>query len=142
MPLGLSPIEVGIVILLIVVLFGANQLPKIARSSGRQLKQTKEAVGSFKEEFDKGMSDLNPVSGWVTGCASPLSNGATHTRALSPEGSRSPYAIWRPSSEMSAPVNPAVDVRRRRLFHGPRAPGRAPPAPRHFKTTSPCRPDL
>ena len=62
MPLGLSPIEVGIVILLIVVLFGANQLPKIARSSGRQLKQTKEAVGSFKEEFDKGMSDLNPVS--------------------------------------------------------------------------------
>lgn len=63
MPLGLSPIEVGIVILLIVVLFGANHLPKIARSSGRQLKETKEAVGSFKQEFDKGMSDLNPVSG-------------------------------------------------------------------------------
>ena len=90
MPLGLSPIEVGIIVLIVVVLFGANQLPKIARSSGRQLKQSKEAVGSFKEEFDKGMADINPVSGVKDAVRSVDPREALKTEAPAPKAPEAP----------------------------------------------------
>ncbi len=41
-----SPAEIGIVVLVIVLLFGGSQLPKLARS-----------VGQAQKEFKKGLSE-------------------------------------------------------------------------------------
>ena len=59
---GFGVQELAIVAVIIMILFGGAALPKIARKSGRQLRETKDAAGSFKEEFEKGLNDANPVA--------------------------------------------------------------------------------
>jgi sec-independent protein translocase protein TatA len=45
-----SPAEIGIVVLVIVLLFGGSQLPKLARSIGQAQKE-------FKKGLDEGSKD-------------------------------------------------------------------------------------
>lgn len=49
---GLSPQELLIVFLLIILLFGAKKLPELARSLGRSIKEFKHATQGLKDEFD------------------------------------------------------------------------------------------
>lgn len=49
---GLSPMELMIVFLLIVLLFGAKRLPDLARSLGKSIKEFKHATQDLKQEFD------------------------------------------------------------------------------------------
>lgn len=48
---GFGPMEMGIILLLAVLLFGANKLPKLARSSGQ-------AIGEFKKGRDEIEAEL------------------------------------------------------------------------------------
>lgn len=47
-----SPAEIGIVVLVIVLLFGGSQLPKLARSIGQAQKE-------FKKGLDEGSKDAS-----------------------------------------------------------------------------------
>lgn len=49
---GLSPQELIIIFLLIILLFGAKKLPELARSLGRSIKEFKHATQGLKDEFD------------------------------------------------------------------------------------------
>jgi sec-independent protein translocase protein TatA len=57
-----GPTEIVIVVVLIVLLFGSSRLPGIARGTGKHLRKTKDSVGTFKEEFESGMREIDPVS--------------------------------------------------------------------------------
>ena len=57
-----GPTEILIVVVLIVMLFGSSRLPGIARGTGKHLRKTKDSVGTFKEEFESGMREIDPVS--------------------------------------------------------------------------------
>ena len=54
--------EILIVVVILLVLFGSSRLPKIARGTGKHLRKTKDSVGTFKEEFESGMREIDPVS--------------------------------------------------------------------------------
>jgi sec-independent protein translocase protein TatA len=54
--------EIAIVVVILLVLFGSSRLPKIARGTGKHLRKTKDSVGTFKEEFESGMREIDPVS--------------------------------------------------------------------------------
>ena len=54
--------EIAIVVIILLVLFGSSRLPKIARGTGKHLRKTKDSVGTFKEEFESGMREIDPVS--------------------------------------------------------------------------------
>jgi sec-independent protein translocase protein TatA len=54
--------EILIIVVIVVLLFGSTRLPGIARGTGRHLRKTKDSVGTFKEEFESGMREIDPVT--------------------------------------------------------------------------------
>ena len=54
--------EILIILVIIVLLFGSSRLPGIARGTGKHLRKTKDSVGTFKEEFESGMREIDPVA--------------------------------------------------------------------------------
>ena len=63
---GIQPIHIIIVIIVAVLIFGANKLPEMGRSLGRTINEfkqgTKEAAEGFKEEVNNtGSSSAAPV---------------------------------------------------------------------------------
>ena len=54
--------EILIVLVVILLLFGSSRLPRIARGTGKHLRKTKDSVGTFKEEFESGMREIDPVA--------------------------------------------------------------------------------
>jgi sec-independent protein translocase protein TatA len=54
--------EILIIVVILALLFGSSRLPGIARGTGRHLRKTKDSVGTFKEEFESGMREIDPVS--------------------------------------------------------------------------------
>jgi len=57
-----GPTEILIVLVLIILLFGSSRLPGIARGTGKHLRKTKDSVGTFKEEFESGLREIDTVS--------------------------------------------------------------------------------
>jgi len=54
--------EIIIVLVVILLLFGSSRLPRIARGTGKHLRKTKDSVGTFKDEFESGMREIDPVT--------------------------------------------------------------------------------
>jgi sec-independent protein translocase protein TatA len=54
--------EILIIVVIVVLLFGSSRLPGIARGTGRHLRKTKDSVGTFKDEFESGMREIDPVA--------------------------------------------------------------------------------
>ena len=54
--------EIIIVVVILALLFGSSRLPGIARGTGKHLRKTKDSVGTFKDEFESGMREIDPVS--------------------------------------------------------------------------------
>jgi sec-independent protein translocase protein TatA len=54
--------EILIIAVILLVLFGSSRLPRIARGTGKHLRKTKDSVGTFKDEFEAGMREIDPVS--------------------------------------------------------------------------------
>ena len=51
---GLGPVELGVIFLIAVLLFGANKIPQLARSTG-------EAMGEFKKGREQVESELEEM---------------------------------------------------------------------------------
>lgn len=56
--LGLSPGEILIVLLAVVLLFGAKKLPEIARGLGKGLQEFRKAADDIKKEIHDNSSDI------------------------------------------------------------------------------------
>jgi sec-independent protein translocase protein TatA len=54
--------EILIILVIIVLLFGSTRLPGIARGTGKHLRKTKDSVGTFKDEFESGMREIDPAA--------------------------------------------------------------------------------
>lgn len=55
---GLGPVELGVIFLIAVLLFGANKIPQLARSTG-------EAMGEFKkgrEEVERELEEMRDIT--------------------------------------------------------------------------------
>ncbi|MFD1564749.1 twin-arginine translocase TatA/TatE family subunit [Haloarchaeobius amylolyticus] len=53
-PGGFGPMELGVILLLAILLFGANKIPKLARSTG-------EAMGEFQKGREKVETELEEM---------------------------------------------------------------------------------
>jgi TatA/E family protein of Tat protein translocase len=56
-----NPIHLLVLAVIILLVFGSSQLPKIARSAGKHAREAKDGMTSFKKEFDHGLGDNNPL---------------------------------------------------------------------------------
>jgi TatA/E family protein of Tat protein translocase len=57
-----NPIHLLVLAVIILLVFGSSQLPKIARSAGKHAREAKDGITSFKQEFDHGLGDNNPLN--------------------------------------------------------------------------------
>ena len=56
-----NPIHLLVLAVIILLVFGSSQLPKIARSAGKHTREAKEGITSFKQEFEHGVGENNPL---------------------------------------------------------------------------------
>ena len=58
-----NPLHLLVLAVIILLVFGSSQLPKIARSAGKHAREAKDGVASFKGEFDNALGgDDNPIT--------------------------------------------------------------------------------
>ncbi len=57
-----NPIHLLVLAVIILLVFGSSQLPKIARSAGKHAREAKEGITTFKQEFEHGVGDNNPLT--------------------------------------------------------------------------------
>ncbi len=55
---GLGPLEIGVILLLLVLLFGADKIPKLARSAGDAKKEFDKAKMEAKKEVEEYEKEL------------------------------------------------------------------------------------
>ena len=56
-----NPMHLLVLAVIILLVFGSSKLPGIARSAGKHAREAKDGIASFKEEFDHGLGDNNPL---------------------------------------------------------------------------------
>ncbi|MCK4417118.1 MAG: twin-arginine translocase TatA/TatE family subunit [Candidatus Latescibacteria bacterium] len=50
---GIGPLEIGLILLIVLLLFGAKRIPEIARSLGRGIKEFKKGVREVESEMNE-----------------------------------------------------------------------------------------
>ena len=54
---GLGMPEILLILLIVILLFGAKKIPELARGLGRGIREFKDASREIKSEIDKGLED-------------------------------------------------------------------------------------
>ncbi|HAR20720.1 MAG TPA: twin-arginine translocase TatA/TatE family subunit [Cytophagales bacterium] len=54
---GLGMPEMILILLIVILLFGAKKIPELARGLGRGIREFKDASKEIKSEIDKGLED-------------------------------------------------------------------------------------
>jgi sec-independent protein translocase protein TatA len=54
---GLGGPEILVIVLVLVLLFGAKKIPELARGMGRGIREFKDATKEIKNELDEGIKD-------------------------------------------------------------------------------------
>jgi sec-independent protein translocase protein TatA len=63
MPFGIGPLEIVIVLIIVLVVFGPKRLPDLGRSLGRGMREFKDSVtGDEKEELPAAREHVVPTS--------------------------------------------------------------------------------
>ncbi|MDX6600759.1 MAG: hypothetical protein QOE87_4646 [Gaiellales bacterium] len=57
-----NPLHLLVLAVIILLVFGSSKLPSIARSAGKHAREAKDGITSFKQEFDHGIGDDNPLT--------------------------------------------------------------------------------
>jgi sec-independent protein translocase protein TatA len=61
MPLGIGPLEIVIVLIIVLIIFGPKRLPDLGRSLGRGMREFKDSVtGKEKDELPAADEDEKP----------------------------------------------------------------------------------
>jgi TatA/E family protein of Tat protein translocase len=63
--MNLGPWEIGIIVLVVLLLFGAKAVPKIGRSAGRTMREFKDSVGDMPKEFKEAVEAPAEIAGAV-----------------------------------------------------------------------------
>ena len=58
---GMGPMEMAVIALLVILLFGAKRLPELAKSVGKSIKEFRHATQGLREELDLNKIDEPPV---------------------------------------------------------------------------------
>jgi sec-independent protein translocase protein TatA len=62
MPFGIGPLEIIIVLIIVLIVFGPKRLPDLGRSLGRGMREFKDSVtGDEKEELPAAKEHAGPV---------------------------------------------------------------------------------
>ena len=56
-----NPMHLLVLAVIILLVFGSSKLPGIARSAGKHAREAKDGITSFKQEFDHGLGENNPL---------------------------------------------------------------------------------
>ena len=59
--MGLGPWEIGLIILVVIILFGGKKLPELARGFGLGLREFKKATREIKEEVKSATNDVEDI---------------------------------------------------------------------------------
>jgi len=57
--MGLGPWEIGLIILVVIILFGGKKLPELARGLGLGLREFKKATREIKDEVNSATDDVD-----------------------------------------------------------------------------------
>ena len=57
--MGLGPWEIGLIILVVIILFGGKKLPELARGLGLGLREFKKATREIKDEMKSATDDVD-----------------------------------------------------------------------------------
>ncbi len=57
--MGLGPWEIGLIILVVIILFGGKKLPELARGLGLGLREFKKATREIKDEVKSATEDVD-----------------------------------------------------------------------------------
>jgi sec-independent protein translocase protein TatA len=60
MPFGIGPLELVLILVILVVIFGAKRLPEIGRSLGRSAREFKQGITGQDEEPGEVLSGAKP----------------------------------------------------------------------------------
>jgi len=122
---GIGPQETFVILLLILLLFGANRIPEVARSLGRGMHEFRKAANEFQRAIEEEPAPKrapgSPAIAAATapGAAPPAASGATASGAAPAPapGATAPapptpvpaaHALPRPRSPMTSVENPAA----------------------------------
>lgn len=73
---GLGPLEIGVILILLVLLFGADKIPKLARSAGDAKKEFDKAKMEAEKEVKEYEKELEAEEAEDGGGAEAASDGA------------------------------------------------------------------
>jgi sec-independent protein translocase protein TatA len=59
---GLGGWEILLILLVLLIFFGAKKIPELAKGLGKGIKEFKNATNDIKEEIEEGVKDLDPKS--------------------------------------------------------------------------------
>lgn len=62
---GIGGWEVILILLLVVLLFGAKRIPELARGMGRGIREFKDATQDVKNELDKEVNEIKKLDQWI-----------------------------------------------------------------------------
>jgi len=57
---GLGGWEILLILMVLLIFFGAKKIPELAKGLGKGIKEFKNATNEIKEEIEDGVKDLNP----------------------------------------------------------------------------------
>lgn len=57
---NLGPVETMVIFVIVLLIFGPSQLPKLARSLGSALREFRKARNEFSDELNKGATETKP----------------------------------------------------------------------------------
>lgn len=57
---GLGGWEILLILMVLLIFFGAKKIPELAKGLGKGIKEFKNATNEIKEEIEEGVKDLDP----------------------------------------------------------------------------------
>ena len=88
---GLGPMEIALVFLIILLVFGAKRIPEIAHGIGKGITEFKKAARDVTDEFETGKETSAPVKNELRGQritekTAPVSEVKTEVKSENKEG--------------------------------------------------------